>query len=157
MKGEMAKITLEGDDHRRQSFTFMEGQRFFSIFPNHIALMAHLYNWLCNITIVVYDSSEYHGTGFLATKILILSKMIRGARWLSGRVSDSGARGRGLDTYRRRVVSLSKTLYSPKVLRKCNFWYGTLYRPRYSSAATTATKMLMQSSSDMNAVSTHIG
>ena len=39
-----------------------------------------------------------------------------GARWLSGRVSDSGARGRGFDTYRRRVVSLSKTLYSPKVL-----------------------------------------
>ena len=40
----------------------------------------------------------------------------RGARWLSGRVSDSGARGRGFETYRRRVVSLSKTLYSPKVL-----------------------------------------
>ena len=39
-----------------------------------------------------------------------------GARWLSGRVSDSGARGRGFETYRRRVVSLSKTLYSPKVL-----------------------------------------
>ena len=41
---------------------------------------------------------------------------LRGARWLSGRVSDSGARGRGFETYRRRVVSLSKTLYSPKVL-----------------------------------------
>ena len=40
----------------------------------------------------------------------------RRARWLSGRVSDSGARGRGFETYRRRVVSLSKTLYSPKVL-----------------------------------------
>ena len=39
-----------------------------------------------------------------------------GARWLSGRVSDSGARGRGFETYRPRVVSLSKTLYSPKVL-----------------------------------------
>ena len=38
-----------------------------------------------------------------------------GARWLSGRVSDSGARGPGFETYRRRVVSLSKTLYSPKV------------------------------------------
>ena len=38
------------------------------------------------------------------------------ARWLSGRVSDSGARGPGFETYRRRVVSLSKTLYSPKVL-----------------------------------------
>ena len=40
----------------------------------------------------------------------------RGARWLSGRVSDFGARGPGFETYRRRVVSLSKTLYSPKVL-----------------------------------------
>ena len=40
----------------------------------------------------------------------------RGARWLSGRVSDSGARGPGFETYRRCVVSLSKTLYSPKVL-----------------------------------------
>ena len=41
---------------------------------------------------------------------------VRGARWLSGRVSDSGARGPGFETYHRRVVSLSKTLYSPKVL-----------------------------------------
>ena len=41
---------------------------------------------------------------------------IRGARWLSGRMSDPGARGRGFETYHRRVVSLSKTLYSPKVL-----------------------------------------
>ena len=39
-----------------------------------------------------------------------------GARWLSGRVSDSGARGPGFETYLRRVVSLSKTLYSPEVL-----------------------------------------
>ena len=31
-------------------------------------------------------------------------------------VSDSGARGPGFETYRCRVVSLSKTLYSPKVL-----------------------------------------
>ena len=28
----------------------------------------------------------------------------------------TGARGRGFETYRRRVVSLSKTLYTPKVL-----------------------------------------
>ena len=48
---------------------------------------------------------------------LILSVNVRpGARWLSGSVSDSGARGRCFETYRRRVVSLSKTLYSPKVL-----------------------------------------
>ena len=45
-----------------------------------------------------------------------LPKLHRGARWLSGSVSDSGAKGRGFETYRRRVVSLSKTLYSPKVL-----------------------------------------
>ena len=32
--------------------------------------------------------------------------MMRGARWLSGRVLDSGARSRGFETYRRRVVSL---------------------------------------------------
>ena len=44
------------------------------------------------------------------------TSLVRGARWLSGRVSDSGARGPGFETYRRRVVSLSKTLYSPKVL-----------------------------------------
>ena len=44
------------------------------------------------------------------------SQNIWGARWLRGRVSDSGARGRGFESYLRRVVSLSKTLYSPKVL-----------------------------------------
>ena len=44
------------------------------------------------------------------------SWMHRGMRWLSGRVSDCGARDRGFETYRRSVVSLSKTLYSPKVL-----------------------------------------
>ena len=48
--------------------------------------------------------------------ILGQSTLEWGALWLSGRVSDSGARGRGFETYRRRVVSLSKTLYSPKVL-----------------------------------------
>ena len=50
------------------------------------------------------------------TIIYTLSSIYTGARWLSGRVSDSGARGPGFETYRRRVVSLSKTLYSPKVL-----------------------------------------
>ena len=44
------------------------------------------------------------------------SETTGGARWLSGRVSDSGVRGPGFETYRRRVVPLSKTLYSPKVL-----------------------------------------
>ena len=36
--------------------------------------------------------------------------------FLSLDTADSGARGPGFETYRRRVVSLSKTLYSPKVL-----------------------------------------
>ena len=40
----------------------------------------------------------------------------RGTRWLSVRASDSAARLRGFETYLRRVVSLSKILYSPKVL-----------------------------------------
>ena len=42
--------------------------------------------------------------------------LYRGELWLSGRASDSGARGLGFQTYLRRVVSLSKTLYSTKVL-----------------------------------------
>ena len=49
-------------------------------------------------------------------RFLSTQKTLGGARWLSGRVSGSGARGPGFETYRRRVVSLSKTLYSPKVL-----------------------------------------
>ena len=56
---------------------------------------------------------------FLMKRPLVLALTplrARGARWLSGRVSDSGARGPGFETYLRRVVSLSKTLYSPKVL-----------------------------------------
>ena len=52
----------------------------------------------------------------LCVNVHEISLYIRGARWLSGRVSDSGARGPGFETYLRRVVSLSKTLYSPKVL-----------------------------------------
>ena len=51
-----------------------------------------------------------------SVKLLLILILSGGARWLSGRVSDSGARGPGFETYRRRVVSLSKTLYSPKVL-----------------------------------------
>ena len=39
-----------------------------------------------------------------------------GAWWLSGRASDSGARGQGFETYLRHVVSLRKTFYSSKVL-----------------------------------------
>ena len=41
-------------------------------------------------------------------------KHFQGARWLGGTASDSRARGQGFETYLCRVVSLSKTLYSPK-------------------------------------------
>ena len=41
---------------------------------------------------------------------------IRGERWLTGRASDSGSTGRGFETCLRRIVSLSKTFFSPKVL-----------------------------------------
>ena len=46
-----------------------------------------------------------------------------GVRWLSGRALDSGARGRGFETYLRRVVSLSKALYSRKVLVIPRKWW----------------------------------
>ena len=39
-------------------------------------------------------------------------------QWLSSRISDSGARGKGFENYLCRVVSLRKTLYSEKVLVK---------------------------------------
>ena len=40
--------------------------------------------------------------------------MIWGAQWPSGRASDSGARGRGFDTYLRCVASLSKDTFTPR-------------------------------------------
>ena len=61
-----------------------------------------------------FSVPKFTNTSITVKHLLIKKK--GGARWLSGRVSDSGARGRGFDTYHRRVVSLSKTLYSPKVL-----------------------------------------
>ena len=64
----------------------------------------------------------------------------RGARWLSGSVSDSGARGRGFETYRRRVVSLSKTLYSPKVL--VNYPGKRWLRPNMTEKLLTGTLSL---------------
>ena len=65
-----------------------------------------IHAWLLKVSLLLLLCLLQHGRNCF----------IRGARWLSGRVSDSGARGRGFDTYCRRVVSLSKTLYSPKVL-----------------------------------------
>ena len=40
--------------------------------------------------------------------LLLFTCHFGGARWSIGRVSDSGARGWGFDTYLRRVVSFSK-------------------------------------------------
>ena len=44
----------------------------------------------------------------------MISLVSWGARWSGGRVSDSGARGRGFDTYLHRVVSLSKDTFTPR-------------------------------------------
>ena len=59
-------------------------------------------------------SARSHDT--LLIKCISHPFTLRGARWLSGRALDFGGRGRGFETYLRLVVSLSKTLYSPKVL-----------------------------------------
>ena len=47
---------------------------------------------------------------------MLAVKAHRGARGLSDRALDSRARGLGFESHHRRVVSLSKTRYSPKVL-----------------------------------------
>ena len=73
-----------------------------------------LYRMVRTIIVVKRGLSLESPCWAMSTKGDIFMK--RGARWLSGRVSDSGARGREFETYRRHVVSLSKTLYSPKVL-----------------------------------------
>ena len=39
-----------------------------------------------------------------------------GVRWFNGRASVSGARGPGFETYLSHIVSVNKTLYTPKVL-----------------------------------------
>ena len=44
-----------------------------------------------------------------------------GARWPSGRVSDSIARGQGFDSYLRRVVSLSKDTFTRNISHY--MWY----------------------------------
>ena len=73
--------------------------------------MYHAVQGICSTNRKTVDEYNYY-----AHLSYDLTSESRGARWLSGRVSDSGARGPGFETYRRRVVSLSKTLYSPKVL-----------------------------------------
>ena len=52
----------------------------------------------------------------LNTGTMYLIRILGGARWLSGRALDFGARGGEFETHLCHVVSLSKTLYSPKVL-----------------------------------------
>lgn len=54
----------------------------------------------------------------------------RGERWYSGRASDIWARDLDFEIYLRRVVSLNKTLYSPKVLEIPRKW---LLRPHMSN------------------------
>ena len=61
------------------------------------------------------SEERYRATVSVAVRNCFKSYIFMQHWGLSGRVSDSGARGR-FETYRRRVVSLSKTLYSPKVL-----------------------------------------
>ena len=50
-----------------------------------------------------YDTANF--AIFRDKQMLQTPALVGGARWLSGRVSDSGARGPGFETYRRRVVS----------------------------------------------------
>ena len=76
----------------------MKGRGFTETFPS-INILSVITRFIFGHWVVIYNAI-----------------ITRGARWLSGRVWDSGARGRGFETYHRHVVSLSKTLYSPKVL-----------------------------------------
>ena len=108
---------------------FIEGEKCHNIMTQHNFFHNHK-NICCGYSLRVVccldkgNSYEYPQNSFKENcrqmsqlmRLWCLShRRRRGARWLSGRVSDSGARGRGFETYRRRVVSFSKTLYSPKV------------------------------------------
>ena len=71
----------------------------------------------------IFDLKKMHFNSRINHRILLrqvidydINSANRGAWWLSGRASDFGARGREVEIFLRRVVSLSKTLYSPKVL-----------------------------------------
>ena len=54
---------------------FWKGSVSFPVVPDYVVLMTQLYNWLCNVTGFVYDSSVYHGAGFLSTKIVMLKRI----------------------------------------------------------------------------------
>ena len=88
--------------HAMQGISVSFGQKSCDSKPNHMVLTSLF--------------SKFGLARYTHIASFVLTCRKRGARWLSGRVSDSGARGPGFETYRRRVVSLSKTLYSPKVL-----------------------------------------
>ena len=101
--------------HHKFRFSRKEGAVFWdtllrgvSISTNNNALEEQGWSFFHHILAIIINSK------FLQK--IQLSSIDRGVWWLSGRVSDSGARGPGFETYLRRVVSLSKTLYSPKVL-----------------------------------------
>ena len=71
---------------------------------------------ICTSIILLNFESWENGTQWAILRYFFCQLRKGGAWWLSGRASDSGARGQVFKTYLRRVVSLSKTLYSPKVL-----------------------------------------
>ena len=58
----------------------------------------------------IYDKSD--DFDFDLVNLVTFHVTPPGARWHNGRVSDSGARGRGFHTYLRRVVSLSKNTFN---------------------------------------------
>ena len=76
----------------------------------------NIFFWKCGKKVYSRGGFREGRSGYSKHNFFFFFALLWGARWLSGRVSDSGARGPGFETYRRRVVSLSKTLYSPKVL-----------------------------------------
>ena len=47
-----------------KGFLLWKGNGFSPVFLKHAALMARLYNWLCNVTAFVYDGSACHGVVF---------------------------------------------------------------------------------------------
>ena len=81
--------------------------------------------WWSHIQGALICSDTYNTLNSFHTYVFFLFTTFtaRGAQWLSGRASDSEARGREFETYLRRVVPLSKTLNSPKVLVIHRRWW----------------------------------
>ena len=115
---EQASLSLTWSETPEDTFSYDEAHMYFYFYSNFSDLFEQ-----CGPFHGALDIGAKHMSRLVKKKQqngMCAKQRLRsawgGARWLSGRVSDSGARGRGFDTYRRRVVSLSKTLYSPKVL-----------------------------------------